>query len=100
MLAACDRRPEHAETAGDFSKLRRHASDTLTLGIDTGRAMGRPSELLILGWLVLSPLIISCASAPAPAPTATPTPAEAKAPDSNYIIGPGDKLNVFVWRNP
>ena len=62
--------------------------------------MGRPSELLILGWLVLSPLIISCASAPAPAPTATPTPAEAKAPDSNYIIGPGDKLNVFVWRNP
>ena len=62
--------------------------------------MGRPSELLILGWLVLSPLIISCASAPAPAPTATPTPAEAKAPDSNYIIGPGDKLEVFVWRNP
>ena len=61
--------------------------------------MGRPSELLMLGWLVLSPLIISCASAPAPAPTPTPTPAEAKAPDNNYIIGPGDKLEVFVWRN-
>jgi len=54
----------------------------------------------MLGWLVLSPLIISCASAPAPAPTPTPTSAEAKPPDSNYIIGPGDKLNVFVCRNP
>jgi len=62
--------------------------------------MGRPSKLLMLGWLVLSPLTISCASAPTPAPTPTPTPAEAKAPDNNYIIGPGDKLEVFVWRNP
>ena len=61
--------------------------------------MGRPSKLLMLGWLVLSPLTISCASAPTPAPTPTPTPAEAKAPDNNYIIGPGDKLEVFVWRN-
>ena len=24
----------------------------------------------------------------------------AKAADSNYIIGPGDTLQVFVWRNP
>jgi polysaccharide export outer membrane protein len=69
------------------------------MGIDTGKAMGRPSELLMLGWLVLSPLIISCASAPTPAPVPTPTPKEAKAPDSNYIIGPGDKLEIFVWRN-
>ena len=59
--------------------------------------MLRPGELLMIGWLVLSPLIVSCASAPTPAPT--PTPAEAK-PDSNYIIGPGDTLEVFVWRNP
>jgi polysaccharide biosynthesis/export protein len=62
--------------------------------------MGRPGELLILGWLVLSPLIVSCASSPTPAPAPTRTPAEAKAPDSNYIIGPGDSLEVFVWRNP
>ena len=62
--------------------------------------MGRPGELLILGWLVLSPLIISCASAPSPAPAPTPTTAEGKSPDSNYIIGPGDSLEVFVWRNP
>jgi polysaccharide export outer membrane protein len=62
--------------------------------------MGRPGELLILGWLVLSPLIVSCASSPTPAPAPARTPAEAKAPDSNYIIGPGDSLEVFVWRNP
>ena len=60
--------------------------------------MGRRAELLLLSWLVLSPLILSCASAPTPAPP--PTTTEPKAPDSNYIIGPGDSLNVFVWRNP
>ena len=60
--------------------------------------MGRPGELLILGWLVLSPLIVSCASSPTPAAAAKPTATEAK-PDSNYIIGPGDTLEVFVWRN-
>jgi polysaccharide export outer membrane protein len=62
--------------------------------------MGRRAELLLLSWLVLSPLILSCASAPTPAPAPPPTPTEPKAPDSNYIIGPGDSLNVFVWRNP
>ena len=61
--------------------------------------MGRPNALLMFGWLVLSPLIFSCASAPTPAPAPTPTSTESKAPDSNYIIGPGDTLEVFVWRN-
>jgi polysaccharide export outer membrane protein len=64
--------------------------------------MGRPGEVLMLGWLVLSPLIISCASTPTPAPTAK-TPAAAAtttaAEADNYIIGPGDTLEVFVWRN-
>ena len=61
--------------------------------------MGRPKALLMVGWLMLSPLIASCASAPTPAPTPTPSSTELKAPDSNYIIGPGDTLEVFVWRN-
>ena len=85
-----------------LSKLRRHASDTLTFGMpdETGKAMGRSGELLMIGWLVMSPLFVSCASTPTPAPTPTPTTTDAKASDSNYIIGPGDKLEVFVWRNP
>ena len=61
--------------------------------------MWRPGELLMIGWLVLSPLLVSCASAPTPAPTPAPQAAEAKPADSNYIIGPGDELEVFVWRN-
>jgi polysaccharide export outer membrane protein len=75
----------------------------------------RPSVLMLAGWLAITPLIISCASSPstpaAAVPTAVPTaatttptgtatvPAKAAvAPD--YIIGPGDTLQVFVWRNP
>lgn len=61
--------------------------------------MGRRSELLLLGWLTLSLLIVGCASTPTPAPAPTPATTEAKAPESNYIIGPGDVLEVFVWRN-
>jgi polysaccharide biosynthesis/export protein len=67
---------------------------------ETGIAMGRSGELLMVGWLVLCPLIVSCASTPTPAPPPTPTPTDAKTSDNSYIIGPGDKLEVFVWRNP
>jgi polysaccharide biosynthesis/export protein len=65
--------------------------------------MTRPSVLLLAAWLLASPLIISCASSsPVEPAAATPAPsqAEAKPADSNYIIGPGDTLQVFVWRNP
>jgi polysaccharide biosynthesis/export protein len=59
--------------------------------------MGRRAELLLLGWLALSPLIVGCASTPTPAPA--PTATEAKPAEGSYIIGPGDTLKVFVWRN-
>jgi len=66
--------------------------------------MRRPSVLTLAGWLAISPLILSCASSPPPAPAPAPTPAStqaaAKAPSNDYIIGPGDTLQVFVWRNP
>ena len=29
-----------------------------------------------------------------------PAPAAAASPDYNYIIGPGDTVNIVVWRNP
>jgi polysaccharide export outer membrane protein len=69
--------------------------------------MRRPSVLTLAGWLAITLLTISCASSPpvaAPA-AAAPTPAAAataaaKAANSDYIIGPGDTLQVFVWRNP
>ena len=62
--------------------------------------MRRPSVLTLAGWLAISPLIISCASSPPVEPPPTPSQASAKAVSSDYIIGPGDTLQVFVWRNP
>lgn len=56
--------------------------------------------LLLTGWLVTSLLIVSCASSSTVELPATPSQAVAKAADSNYIIGPGDTVEVFVWRNP
>ena len=61
--------------------------------------MGRPSVWLLISWLLLSPVMISCASSPPAAPATPASQTETKAPDSNYIIGPGDTLEVFVWRN-
>jgi len=62
--------------------------------------MRRPSVLTLAGWLAISPLIISCASSPPVEPPPTPSQASAKAVSADYIIGPGDTLQVFVWRNP
>jgi polysaccharide biosynthesis/export protein len=63
-------------------------------------AMRRLSVLTLAGWLVISPLIISCASGPTVELPPTPSQASAKAASADYIIGPGDTLQVFVWRNP
>ena len=62
--------------------------------------MRRPSVLTLAGWLAITPLIISCASSPTAELPPTPAQASAKAVNSDYIIGPGDTLQVFVWRNP
>jgi polysaccharide biosynthesis/export protein len=63
--------------------------------------MRRSSVLLLAGSLAITPLIIiGCtSSAPLELPP-TPSQAAAKAAGNDYIIGPGDVLEVFVWRNP
>ncbi len=33
-------------------------------------------------------------------PTYPPAPVKSAAQDWNYLVGPGDTVNVFVWRNP
>ena len=33
-------------------------------------------------------------------PVYPPAPAAAATPDYNYVVGPGDTLNIIVWRNP
>src|SRR6201993_4032727 len=34
------------------------------------------------------------------APELPPAPAASSLPSAEYRIGPGDSLNIFVWRNP
>jgi polysaccharide export outer membrane protein len=62
--------------------------------------MRRLSVLMLAGWLAVCLIVISCASSlPVGTPPAT-TQVPAKTVSDDYIIGPGDVLEVFVWRNP
>jgi polysaccharide biosynthesis/export protein len=47
------------------------------------------------GGLILTVVAAGCQSLPSP-----PPPSATPQADSEYIIGPGDTLNIFVWRNP
>jgi polysaccharide biosynthesis/export protein len=47
--------------------------------------------------LVASLILAACASAPPKKPTSASKSAKTT---SEYLIGPGDRLQVFVWRNP
>jgi polysaccharide biosynthesis/export protein len=51
----------------------------------------------LLGGALLSGLLTACGSTP---PSAALSNGAAIAPADEYIIGPGDRLQVFVWRNP
>ena len=50
---------------------------------------------LVLGVVAL--VLTGCALN---APKYPAAPAAAASPDYNYIVGPGDSLNIIVWRNP
>ena len=62
--------------------------------------MQRASVLTLAAWLAFSQLIVGCTSGPTVELPPTPSQATAKAANSDYIIGPGDTIEVFVWRNP
>ena len=53
-------------------------------------------RLLCAAGLIAVLVVAGCHGAP-PLPPAPPASA---LPSSQYIIGPGDSLNIFVWRNP
>ena len=54
-------------------------------------SLGASCRWLSIG--VLGVLLSACASNP-------PAPPVASSPDYNYIVGPGDSVNIVVWRNP
>ena len=62
----------------------------------------KSARLLSFCLLLLASAVGSSQSPlPAAAPGAPPAPASAPAVDADrYVIGPGDTLQVFVWRNP
>jgi polysaccharide biosynthesis/export protein len=62
--------------------------------------MRRLCVLLLAGLLAGTSVLTACSSGPAVEPTPTPSQAQAKAAGNDYIIGPGDTIQVFVWRNP
>jgi polysaccharide biosynthesis/export protein len=50
-------------------------------------------KLIFVLFVLLSALLTGCAG------TLPNAPAQAPSPDYKYIIGPGDNLNIIVWRN-
>ena len=54
------------------------------------------TRLVILGLLAFA--MVGCAGLSSP--TYPAAPLAAATPDYNYIVGPGDTLNIIVWRNP
>ena len=51
----------------------------------------------VLGMLAIGMVPTACAQTPAAAPVATGAAQAAQSPD--YVIGPGDEIEVFVWQN-
>ncbi len=59
----------------------------------TPEGRGIQRALILVGALLLS----ACGLLPSNLP---PAPPSASTQDYSYIIGPGDNLNIIVWRNP
>ena len=45
---------------------------------------------------VVGIVLVGCGGAP----SLPPAPPASSLPSAEYRIGPGDNLNIFVWRNP
>src|SRR4051812_25166161 len=57
-------------------------------------------ERLILALAAPLALVIAGCSGNPPAPSMPPVDQLTAGPGPDYIIGPGDTIQVFVWRNP
>jgi len=62
-------------------------------------SISRIGQKILRGLLALAAcgLLVACSGTGAKYP---PAPTGAATPDYNYIVGPGDSLNIIVWRNP
>jgi polysaccharide export outer membrane protein len=63
--------------------------------------MVRMYSLFTLSAVVLVSLLSGCAASYPPLPPSPGIPPSTESPSSyEYLIGPGDNLQIFVWRNP
>jgi polysaccharide biosynthesis/export protein len=62
----------------------------------TFSGLGQIVRCALLG--LASMMVAGCTSFGTP--KYPPAPTAAATPDYNYIVGPGDSLNIIVWRNP
>jgi len=60
---------------------------------DSVNMLERVAHWLVLG--LFAGLLAACTTNPLP-----PAPVTASTQDYSYIVGPGDNLNIIVWRNP
>lgn len=60
--------------------------------IERGQRLGAASRLLLGG--VVACLLVACGSNPR-----VPAEQRVSGPDYNYVIGPGDTMEIFVWGN-
>lgn len=63
--------------------------------LDTPFARARVAVPVVAALLMVG--LTGCATQQGGLPAA---PAQAASPDYNYVVGPGDTLNINVWRNP
>jgi polysaccharide biosynthesis/export protein len=72
----------------------------VALGVEVEIDMKQKNSAVWFGGSVLGVLLWLSVAAGCATPSSAETPAPAPAPTSNYIIGPGDVLKIFVWQNP
>lgn len=88
------------ETAAEFATCGAFRPNPIVYIV---RNMGEPvtSAIRLLLLLALAPLAAAAqAATPVSAPAAAPPPVATNRVGADYVIGPGDTLQVFVWRNP
>jgi polysaccharide biosynthesis/export protein len=105
VLRMKSQRPESGAFLLGFASLfRQHPARTGAIAPPafSGTAMRHPAAVILV--LLFSCWLVPAAAQQPASGAAAQSPAQAAPPQNtvspNYLIGPGDSLQIFVWRNP